>query len=191
MLLINKQMLRQLTFPPCFQERVFCRAAWRLWQTLITGVLLSWITKDREKKNNEEERTKTFIFLNDSSVFQPYVKHRLLAAVPLAKDPSVFQMSLREQCLWNQFCASLEMAAERDCRRGWDVVARHQSLSPGRTCDLQNSRRRKRWGFLLLFFFFWFHVCRVRQDGGDASVWPRERGSRRATSSLPDMIDTI
>lgn len=39
-------------------------------------------------------------------------------------------MSPREQRLWNQFRASLEMAAERDRRRGWDVAVATSILVP-------------------------------------------------------------
>lgn len=149
-------------------KEYFVAAAWRLWQTLITGALPSWI-QTSDYRNSPKKRKKE---TPSWSVFQPYVKHRRPASPPPAKDSSVFQMSPREQCLWNQFHASLEMAAERDCRRGWDVAARHQSSSPGRTCDLQTSRRRNPGG--ASFFFFYLHVYHLGQDGGDASVWPRD-----------------
>lgn len=188
MLHINKQMLHHLTVAPCFRERIFCRGSP---ETLTDSHYWCAPLMNTDKRLQKFPPKKGKKATPSWSVFQPYVKHRRPA---VAKDSSVFQMSPREQCLWNQFRASLEMAAERDCRRGWDVAARHQSSSPGRTCDLQTSRRRKPGaGGSFFFFSFFLSTC-------TSIIWtrmeamlpcdPATGGSRRRTLSSPVAIDT-
>lgn len=178
MLHINKQMLHQLTFPPCFRERIFCRAAWRLWQTLITGVLLSWIqTSDYRysKKKKKKERL-------SESIFQPYVKHR--PSPPRQKTLQFFK------------CHRGSSACEINSVPVWKWQL--SVTVGGGEMWLCNINPRPLGGNVTFKTAggenggsSFFDSCHLGRDGSHASVWPRDRGWRWRTMSLPDMIDTI
>lgn len=170
-------------------KEYFVAAAWRLWQTLITGALPSWIqTSDyRNSPPKKEKKKETPAW----SVFQPYVKHRHPAVVPRGERLFSFSNVTEGAMLVKSIPCQFGNGSWTWLSVGVRCGCATSILVPWEDMWPSNQQEEKTGGGS--FFLFFFSTCTSIIWGRMEAMLPCDPatgGSRRRTLSSPVVIDT-